>query len=93
MAVVSFEWVVAAGVVVFALMFWVVHILLDVQRSMRESLAAFEDKLIQLEDDARRLHHDAAALKAALHDKVETYTLNKRLEGLASLLGLSAHKR
>ncbi len=93
MAVVSFEWVVAAGVVILALMFWVVHILLDVQRSMRESLVAFENKLIQLEDESRRLAHDATALKTALHTKVESTTLNKRLEGLASLLGLSAPKR
>ncbi len=92
MAVVSFEWVAAAGVVILALMFWVVHILLDVQRAMRESLAAFEDKLIQLEDEARRLQHEAGALKASLHTKVETHTLNKRFEGLASLLGLGSRR-
>ncbi len=93
MSVVSFEWIVGAGVIVLALMFWVVHILLDVQRAMRQSLAAFEDKLIQLEDESRRLHHDATALKSALHTKVETHTLNQRLEGLATLLGLSRLKR
>ncbi len=93
MAVVTFEWVVAAGVVILALMFWVIHILLDVQRAMRQSLAAFEDKLIQLEDESRRLAHDAASLKSVLQTKVESHTLSKRLESLAALMGLSGHKR
>jgi len=92
-AVVTFEWVVAAGVIILALMFWVIHILLDVQRSMHQSLASFEDKLIQLEDDSRRLAHDAASLKATLQTKVESHTLSKRLESLASLMGLSGPKR
>ncbi len=93
MTVISFEWIVGAAVVVLALMFWVIHILLDVQRAMRQSLAAFEDKLIQLEDESRRLHHDASTIKAILQTKVESHTLNQRLEGLSTLLGLSRLKR
>ncbi|MBI5226565.1 hypothetical protein HY994_05020 [Candidatus Micrarchaeota archaeon] len=93
MQIISFEWVVGAAAVVLALMFWVVHILLDVQRAMRQSLASFEDKLIQLEDETRRLHHDATALKSTMQTKVESHTLNQRLEGLATLLGLTKLKR
>lgn len=93
MALVAFEWVLAAGVVILALMFWVIHILLDVQRLMRSSLASFEDKLIQLEDESRRLSHDAASLKSTLAGKVESGTLSKRLDDLSSLMGLSSPKR
>jgi len=92
MAIVSFEWVVAAGVVSLALMLWVIYILRDMQRTVRLTLASFEDKLIQMEDETRRLQHDAQTLRASLQNKVEAQTLHQRLEGLTSLLGLSRIK-
>jgi hypothetical protein len=81
---IDMEPVLVMAVVLVAVLAWLIHVM---------SLIAFEDKIIGLEDQARRMQTDVNALGPVLHDKVDSQTLNRRLSGLAELLGLTPNTK
>ncbi len=89
---VTLEMVVFVGILTGGLALWVIHLLTSIQHTIRSALATFEDRLLDMEDESRRMKMDVHALKIGLHDKVDSAQLNKRLAGLAQLLGASKRR-